>query len=207
MPLLDPSRTYTFSEIAKLKAPTDEVLAEYGYSLERTLLDLPQYQDELDRLQERQSRLEEVLPYLDLTNEQSRREMLIAPLMEDLIHYTRAQLRIEYSIKVSNRLQGDLDYLLRTKTNLLVVEAKQEDLTNGFTQMAVELIALDQWEKSTVVEQQSQMFGAVSTGTIWQFGVLHRQEKLVTQELTLYRVPTDLEPLTRILVAALVSIS
>jgi hypothetical protein len=70
--------------------------------------------------------------------------MLIAPLMEDLIHYTRAQLRIEYALKVNERLQGELDYLLRTKTNLLVVEAKQEDLTNGFTQMAVQLIALDQ---------------------------------------------------------------
>jgi hypothetical protein len=127
MPLLDPNRPYTFSEIAKLKAPTDELLAEYGYSLERTLLDLPQYQGELDRSQERRERLEEILPYLDLTNEQSRREMLIAPLMEDLIHYTRAQLRIEYSIKVSDRLQGELDYLLRTKSNLLVVEAKQRE--------------------------------------------------------------------------------
>ncbi|NER24259.1 MAG: hypothetical protein F6J96_26845 [Symploca sp. SIO1C2] len=205
MPLLDPNRSYTFSEIAKLKAPTDEVLAEYGYSLERTLLDLPQAQGELDRLQERRSRLEEVLPYLDLTNEQSRREMLIAPLMADLIHYTQAQLRIEYSIKVSNQLQGALDYLLKTKTNLLVVEAKHEDLTNGFIQMAVELIALDQWEKSPSVEQQPQLLGAVSTGTIWQFGVLHRQDKLVTQELTLYRVPTDLETLTRILIAALSS--
>jgi hypothetical protein len=203
MPLLDPNRTYTFSELGKLKAPTDELLAEYGYSLERTLIDLPQYQGELDRLQERRSRMEEVLPYLDLTNEQSRREMLIAPLMEDLIHYTRAQLRIEYALKVNERLQGELDYLLRTKTNLLVVEAKQEDLTNGFTQMAVQLIALDQWEKSTLVEQQPELVGAVSTGTIWQFGVLHRQQKLVTQELTLYRVPTDLEPLMRILVAAL----
>ncbi len=203
MPLLDPNRPYTFSEIAKLRVPTDELLAEYGYSLERTLLDLPQYQGELDRSQERRERLAEILPYLDLTNEQSRREMLIAPLMEDLIHYTRAQLRIEYSIKVSDRLQGELDYLLRTKSNLLVVEAKQEDLTNGFTQMAVELIAIAQWEKSTSVEQQPQLLGAVSTGTIWQFGVLHRQDKLVTQELTLYRVPTDLEPLTRILVAAL----
>ncbi|NES19812.1 MAG: hypothetical protein F6K41_13000 [Symploca sp. SIO3E6] len=203
MPLLDPNRSYTFSEIAKLKAPTDEVLAEYGYSLERTLLDLRQDQGELDRLQERRSRLEEVLPYLDLTNEQSRREMLIAPLMADLIHYTKAQLRIEYSIKVSHQLQGTLDYLLRTKTNLLVVEAKHEDLTNGFIQMAVELIALDQWEKSPSVEQQPQLLGAVSTGTIWQFGILHRQDKLVTQELNLYRVPTDLEPLTRILIAAL----
>jgi len=203
MPLLDPNRTYTFSEVGKLKAPTDEVLAEYGYSLERTLIDLPQYQGELDRLQERRERMEEVLPYIDLTNEQSRREMLIAPLMEDLIHYTRAQLRIEYALKVSERLQGELDYLLRTKTNLLVVEAKQEDLTNGFTQMAVQLIALDQWEKSTLVEQQPELVGAVSTGTIWQFGVLHRQQKLVMQELTLYRVPTDLDPLMRILVAAL----
>ncbi|AOY83266.2 MULTISPECIES: hypothetical protein [Moorena] len=205
MPLLDPNRSYSFSEIAKLKTPTDEILAEYGYSLERTLLDLRQYQGELDRLQERQSRLEEILPYLDLSNEQSRREMLIAPVMADLIHYTRAQLRIEYSIKVSNQLQGALDYLLRTTTNLLVVEAKQEDLTNGFTQMAVELIALDQWEKCASVEQQPQLFGAVSTGTIWQFGILHRQDKLITQQLTLYRVPTDLEPLTRILIAALSS--
>jgi len=203
MPLLDPNRPYTFSEIGKLKAPTDELLAEYGYSLERTLLDLPQYQGELDRLQERRERIEEVLPYIDLTNEQSRREILIAPLMTDLIHYTRAQLRIEYVLKVSHQLQGELDYLLRTKTNLLVIEAKQEDLTNGFTQMAVELIALDQWEKSTSVEQQPQLVGAVSTGTVWPFGILHRQRKLVTQELTLYRVPTDLEPLMRILVAAM----
>ncbi len=205
MPLLDPNRPYTFSEIAKLKAPTDELLAEYGYSLERTLLDLPQYQGELERLQERRSRMEEILPYIDLTNEQSRREMLIAPLMSDLIYYTRAQLRIEYVLKVGNQLQGELDYLLRTKTNLLVVEAKHEDLTNGFTQMAVELIALDQWEKSISVEQQPKLFGAVSTGTIWQFGVLHRQRKLIIQELTLYRVPTDLEPLMRIIVAALQS--
>ncbi len=69
--------------------------------------------------------------------------------------------------------------------------------------MAVQLIALDQWEKSTSLEEQPQLVGAVSTGTIWQFGILHRQRKLIIQELTLYRVPTDVEPLMRILVAAL----
>jgi len=205
MALLDPNRAYTFSEIAKLKAPTDDLLAEYGYALQRAVLELPQYSGQLDRVQERRSRLAEVLPYVDLTNEQARREMLIAPLMADLIHYTRAQLHIGYAIKVSDRLQGALDYLLRAKTHLLVVEAKHEDLTNGFTQMAVELIALDRWEKSPTVEQQPQLWGAVSTGTIWQFGLLHRQDKLVTQELTLYRVPTDLDPLTRILITALSS--
>ena len=34
MPLLDPNRAYTFSEIGKLKAPTDDLLVEYGYTLE-----------------------------------------------------------------------------------------------------------------------------------------------------------------------------
>jgi hypothetical protein len=203
MPFLEVDRSYTFSEIGKLRAPTDDLLAEYGYSLERTLLELPQYEGELDRLHERRSRLEEVLPYLDLTNEQARREMLIAPLMADLIYYTRAQLRIEYPLKVSPQLQGALDYLLRTQRKLVVVEAKQEDLTNGFTQMAIELIALDQWEKSPPWEEHPHLLGAVSTGTIWQFGVLHRQQKRVTQELTLYRVPNDLEAVTRIGVAAL----
>jgi hypothetical protein len=46
MPLLDPNRTYTFREIGKLKVPTDELLVEYDYSLERTLIDLPQYQNQ-----------------------------------------------------------------------------------------------------------------------------------------------------------------
>ena len=46
MPWLDSKRSYTFSGIAKLKAPTDGLLAEYGYSLKQTLLDLPQYQEE-----------------------------------------------------------------------------------------------------------------------------------------------------------------
>jgi hypothetical protein len=203
MSLLEADRPYTFSEIAKLKAPTDEVLAELGYGLDRSVLPLPHYQGDLDRLNQRRSELEEVLPYLDLTNEQSRREMLIAPLMSDIIHYTLSQLRIEYPLKVSGHLQGVLDYLLKAKHNLLVVEAKQEDLTNGFTQLAVELVALDQWDKSPNIADQNYLLGAVSTGTIWQFGRLDRGKKLITQALTLYRVPNDLEPLTRIIVAAL----
>lgn len=56
---------------------------------------------------------------------------------------------------------------------------------------------------STLVEEEPELVEAVSTGKIWQLGVLHRQQKLVMQELTCYRVPTDLELLMRILVAVL----
>jgi hypothetical protein len=50
-------------------------------------------------------------------------------------------LRIEYPVKVNNLLQGNLDYLIRSIYSLIVVEAKRDDLTCGFTQLAVEAIA------------------------------------------------------------------
>ena len=43
------------------------------------------------------------------------------------------------------------------------------------------------------------LYGAVSTGQIWQFGLLQREQKHLIEDLTLYRVPQELEPLTRIL--------
>ena len=44
---------------------------------------------------------------------------------------------------VSDKLQGALDYYLKGTQNLLVIEAKNEDLERGFKQLGVELIALD----------------------------------------------------------------
>ena len=83
----------------------------------------------------------------------------------------------------------------------LVVEAKNEDLEKGFLQLAIELIALDQWIES----DNNILHGAVSTGNIWQFGQFDRQSRTVTQDLDLYRVPADLEDLLRILVEILES--
>lgn len=202
MRVLDPNQSYTFSKIFELKAEVDALAADFGYSLKRSRLTLPQYPGELDRLEQLRDRLEEVLPYVNLANEATRREVLIAGVVLDLIHYTHAQLRIEYPIKVSDQLQGLLDYLLRTQNNLLVIEAKQEDLSNGFTQLVAELIALDRWQDST---EQPILLGAVTTGTVWQFGRLHRETKEIYQGLNLYLVPDDLEPLMRILVQALVA--
>ena len=149
--------------------------------------------------------LSEVLPFVPLTNELARREILISRVVTELIHYTQAELRIEYSLKVSNWLQGNLDYLLRVNSvnQLLVIEAKSEDLTRGFTQLVAELVALDQWESATTVDQQPILIGVVSTGTIWQFGRLDRNIKHFEQGINSYRVPEDLEQVMRILVAAL----
>ena len=106
---------------------------------------------------------------------------------------------IEYPLNVTEQLKGSLDYYLYTDRRLLVIEAKHADLARGFTQLAVELIALDQWCDAT----QPVLPGAVSTGDIWQFGLLQRDVRLVTQDVHLYRVPADVEQVLRILVAAL----
>lgn len=202
MRVLDPNQSYTFSKIFELKVEVDELAADFGYSLTRKRLALPRYIGELDRLQQLRDRIEEVLPYVNLANEATRREVLIANVVLDLVHYTRTQLRIEYPIKISEQLQGLLDYLLRTQNNLLVIKAKQEELTNGFTQLISELIALDRWQDST---QQPTLIGAVTTGTVWQFGRLHRETKEIEQGLDIYLVPDDLDPLMRILVQALIA--
>ncbi len=205
MSILDSNQSYTFSRYFELGFEASELAQEFGYSLTRKMLNLPQFPDELDRLGELRDRIEEVLPFVPLTNELARREILISRVVTELIHYTQAELRIEYSLKVSNLLQGNLDYLLRVNSvnQLLVIEAKYEDLTRGFTQLVAELVALDQWEKTTIVEQQPILIGVVSTGTIWQFGRLDRNTKHFEQGINSYRVPEDLEQVMRILVAAL----
>jgi hypothetical protein len=200
MNILTPQQPYTFSKIFDLKIEADELVAEFGYTLQRTSLNLPLYSGELDRLEELRSRIQEVLPYVSLVNETARREVLISRVVLELVHYTKAQLRIEYPIKVTEQLQGYLDYLIRTETELLVIEAKREDLDYGFTQLAAQMIALDQWEKTP---DQAILLGVVTTGKIWQFGRLDRARKHIDQGLEQYRVPEDLDSVMRILVAAL----
>lgn len=199
--LLDPNRSYTFSNYFELGFAVDDLVAEFGYSFERQFLELPQYSGSLDRLAELKQRIEEVLPFVNLENEATRREILIAPIVTDLIHYSHAKLRIEYNIKVDNRLQGNLDYYLRTTTNLIVIEAKQADINRGFIQLATEMIALDKWTDST----QAEILGAVTTGNVWQFGVLYRQKQSIEQAINLYRVTEELEVVVRTLLAALMN--
>lgn len=199
MKILNPNESYTFSKIFALNAEVDDIVADFGYSLTRQRLQLPTYDGELSRLQELSDRINEILPFVSLTTEIARREILISRVVTEVVYYTQAQLRIEYPLKVSEQLQGSLDYLLRTDSQMIVVEAKKEDLTNGFKQLSAEMIALDQWMESS----QTQLIGAVTTGVLWQFSLLDRRAKRIYQGLENYRVPEDLDTLMRILVRAL----
>ncbi|MFN6480229.1 hypothetical protein [Nostoc sp. DedQUE07] len=204
---LDPNQNYTFSKYFENGYYSEDLADYFGYKLVLVNLMLPLYQGELDRLAELRDRIIEVLPYVPLTTELARREVIISKVVLELIHYTNVQIRIEFGIKVSNLLQGNLDYLIRTyQTNqLLVVEAKYEDLTRGFTQLVAEMIALDQWEESPAITEQPILIGSVTTGKIWQFARLDRANKHFELAINSYRVPEDLEELMRILLAVLKS--
>lgn len=192
-------KPYTFADYFRLNPDIDELLGYFGYGLEISAYQLPRSTAHLEQLESLHARLENSLPYFNLSSEAARREVLIAPVLIELAQFTHAKVRVEYPLKVSEQLQGTLDYLIRGNQHLLVVEAKNEDLQRGFTQLAVELIALAQWHEGG----QDLLYGAVSIGRVWQFGVLKRSQKSITQDTNLYRVPTDLEDLFRILVAIL----
>lgn len=196
---LDLSRSYTFSQYFELKIAAIDLAKAFGYQFERVFLKLPEYAGELDRTHQTRDRIEEVLPFVNLANETARREILISPIIYDLIHYTHVEVRIEYPIRASDQLQGYVDYFLESTQIILVIEAKKEDLELGMTQLIAELIALDHWLEADT----NPLIGAVTTGKIWEFARLDRQTQKISQGLESYRVPFDLEPLTRILVQSL----
>jgi hypothetical protein len=113
-----------------------------------------------------------------------------------LCRQTHKRVRVEYPITVNDWLKGTLNYYF---PDLLVIEAKRDNLENGFTQLAVELIALDQWTNSDTPI----LYGSVTTGNDWRFGEFHRQQRQIIQDFKLYRVPEELEILIGILIGLL----
>ena len=193
--ILQEDREYTFRSYFEMTYEPEEILAELGYTLVRSRLSLPKTQKPLDRLEELKDRIERTLPRVSLTSETARRETLVAPiLLEVATYYCDCQLRIEYPLAVSKWLKGNLDYLLRVDQNLLVVEAQNDDITRGFTQLSVELIALSQ------IEEQPFQYGAVTIGDVWRFGRLDIKAQQILADIKIYSLPDDLEDLMKVLV-------
>jgi len=193
--ILQKDKKYTFRSYFEMTCDPDQILAEFDYKLIRSKLSLPRTQKELDHLPELRDRIERTLPRVRLTSETARRETLVAPiLIEVATYHCDCQLRIEYPLTVNNWLKGNLDYLLQSTNSVLVVEAENDDITRGFTQLAVELIALSQ------VEAKDLFYGAVTIGDVWRFGTLNVNQQLITEDITLYSLPDDLEDLVSILV-------
>lgn len=191
--ILDPDTSYSFSQYGALPFDTTDVLAEFGVTFQSTALSLPE-QHLLDA-QPLTHELTENLAIVDPTSEIARRESLIFPVLKTVCKFIQSPLKIEYPVRVSHQLKGNLDYFIPTSQNLVVIEAKNADLGKGFTQLAVELIALDQWVNAPV----GCLYGAVTTGDTWKFGLFHREQRLIQKDINTYGVPNDLAKVLGIL--------
>ena len=199
--ILQEDKSYTFRSYFELPYEADEILAELNYSLVKSRLSLPKTRKTLESLSEIQNKLEDILPFVNLSNETARREILVSPILLEVVHCCHCQLRIEYPLKVNDWLKGSLDYLLRSTNDLLVVEAKNDDLTRGFTQLAVELIALAEVAENN--GENNILYGAVTMGDVWRFGRLNKAKKQITQDINLFKMPDDLTDLGEVLVGIL----
>jgi hypothetical protein len=195
--ILQEGTSYTFRSYCEMTAEPEDILADLGYQLLTARLVLPKTTTVLSWEAELQARLERSLMVVTLTSETARRETLVAPILLEVAHHCHAQLRIEYPLSVSNWLKGNLDYLMRSNQSMVVIEAKKDDLTRGFTQLGAELIALAQSQALDSV------YGAVTIGDAWRFGHLDAVNKTITQDIALYRIPDDLPQVMGTLVGIL----
>lgn len=196
--ILRSDRSYAFADYFELNYPTEDIVAELGYQYALTRLALPIGQIDADT-ELLKAKFYKQLPHVSLTSETARREVLVAPILLELLDYLTLKIDFEYPVYVNERLRGNIDYLVRSTDTFVVVEAKKADMEKGFTQLAVELIAMDQYMDTTT----DYLYGAVTVGDLWRFGVLRRQAKLIEKDIESFRVPADLDTLFPVLVGIL----
>nr|VFK28731.1 MAG: hypothetical protein BECKMB1821G_GA0114241_104113 [Candidatus Kentron sp. MB]VFK33295.1 MAG: hypothetical protein BECKMB1821I_GA0114274_104315 [Candidatus Kentron sp. MB]VFK76087.1 MAG: hypothetical protein BECKMB1821H_GA0114242_104115 [Candidatus Kentron sp. MB] len=192
---------YTFSDYFDFNHSVEEIACALGYSFETRIIDFPiagnADKTEMMQLQEG---FYEILPKISLNSEIAKRDFMIAPVLWAIIRKIKAKINVEYPIYVDDKLSGSLDYLIRSDERLVVIEAKKGDLDKGFNQLVAELIALDKIERKDIPEF---LYGAISIGELWRFGILERAKSAILRDLHTYRVPEDIEQIFLIIVGIL----
>ena len=175
-------RRYTFSDYFEMGQPTEEILAEFGYSFSLASLDLP-LATEIDNLaiENLRAAYYALIPKVSLNSEIAKRELLVAPVLHNIVRNLDAKLHVEYAIDVDDKLSGSIDYLLRAAHELIVIEAKKGDLERGFNQLAVEMIALAKYEADDTPEL---LYGAITIGEVWRFAVLDKAAKSLAKDVS-----------------------
>jgi hypothetical protein len=199
-PILKENKSYTFADYFDLSYATKEIVAELGYQFNLEKLTLPSCNNiDSQRVIQLKAELYKKLPRISLNCEIAKRDFLISPLLFLLLDYVEFDINVEYTVNINEKLKGNIDYLLSSAHNFIVVEAKNADLERGFTQLAAELIAFSQYNENS----KELLYGAVTVGNIWQFGLLDCQNKILHKDIDAFLVPADLEKLFAVLLAIL----
>ncbi|OAD22663.1 hypothetical protein THIOM_001521 [Candidatus Thiomargarita nelsonii] len=193
-------KKYTFSDYFDFNNPPEEIANEFGYEFDTQAIDFSLANEppvsEIKKLQEI---FYENLPKITLN--MAKRDFMIAPLLWEIIRHVKAKINVEYPIEIDDKLGGLLDYLVHSEQEIIIIEAKKGDLDKGFNQLITELIAMDKYQGDN--ESLEFLYGAVSIGELWRFGILNRKAKNILRDLHTYRVPEDIEAIFSIIVGIL----
>jgi hypothetical protein len=139
-----------------------------------------------------------------LGTEKVRSELIIAPLLFEFRELLDRQVSFfsgtDFSLDVESGLNGVCDFLLtRSKSEvnieapaIIIIEAKKGELNVGWGQCAAEMIAAQRFNLAAG-EEIPNIYGCVTTGTMWQF------LKLTGTVLTIDVTEYPLNPIDRIL--------
>jgi len=131
-----------------------------------------------------QQTLKEYIPLATAINtEKSRSEFLIAPVLAELRRQTNYQISLfsgtEFDVDKEKGLTGYCDYIISCSKEqyfirvpvVAIVEAKNENIKAGLGQCIAEMVAAQIFNKQEGQPLQ-EIYGVVSTGTVWKFMVL-----------------------------------
>ncbi len=123
---------------------------------------------------------------LGSNSQKARSELIIAPILVDL----RRQLHelislfsgVDFNVDETKGLNGTCDFIITQSPEILtmtapvitVVEAKKENINAGLGQCAAEMVAAQIFNQQAAIEIKT-IYGAVTTGSIWQFLKLEAQ--------------------------------
>ncbi|MFN6513877.1 MAG: hypothetical protein RMY29_005185 [Nostoc sp. CreGUA01] len=148
---------------------------------------------------------------LGSNSEKARSELIIAPILVDLRRQLREQVSlfsgVDFTVDNAKGLNGTCDFIITKSPEILiltapvitVVEAKKENINAGLGQCAVEMIAAQIFNQQAATEIKT-IYGAVTTGSIWQF--LKLEEQTLTIDLSEYYLK-DVNKILGILASAI----
>jgi hypothetical protein len=146
-------------------------------------------------------------------SEKARSELIISPILINLRRQLHDRINVfsgvDFTVDETQGLNGICDFIITRSPELLmvsapvliIVEAKQENMTGGLGQCAAEMVA------AQICNQQADneikiIYGAVTTGSIWQF--LKLEQQTLSIDLTEYYLK-DIDKILGILASSVSS--
>jgi len=148
---------------------------------------------------------------VSINTEKARSEMIIVPILLEIRRKLNYQISlfsgIEFNVDPGKGLNGFCDFLMSNSQEqlfisspiLTIVEAKNDNLKAGLGQCIAEMVAAQLFNQQEGNEI-SIIYGAVTTGTVWQF--LKLENKVVSIDLTEYFI-RDIQKIIGILIKAM----